>query len=227
MAVFMDLKGTSQLLFQLGKGGPKLKNASGLFEARNAADSAYVDLTAAILKAASDSIELNSDAAGSGADWKMTLARPASGMTAAVTYTLPAAPVNGYVLSTDGSGALSWVAPASTSNSATADSTTVLFTDSSPVSLFTLPANALIDRIQIIIDTPFDDAATITVQGVTSSRNYALAGESDLQGAARDVFQVHPGFTPDVASDVLQATLTPGSSTQGECRVVVYYVIPS
>lgn len=227
MAVFMDLKGTSQSTFQLGKGGPKLKNSAGVFEARNAADSSYVDLVAAILKAASDSIELNSDAAGSGADWKMTLARPASGMTAAVTYTLPAAPVNGYVLSTDGSGGLSWVAPASTANASSADSTSFVFTDSSPISLFTLPANAIIDKIQIIIDTQFDDAATITVQGVTSSRTYALAAESDLQGSARDVFEIHPGYEATVASDVLQATLTPGSSTAGAGRVVVYYVIPT
>lgn len=227
MAVFMDLKGTSQSTFQLGKGGPKLKNSAGVFEARNAADSSYVDLVAAILKAASDSIELNSDAAGSGADWKMTLARPASGMSAAVTYTLPAAPVNGYVLSTDGSGNLSWVAAASTANSSSADSTSFVFSDSSPISLFTLPANAIIDKIQIIIDTQFDDAATITVQGVTSSRTYALAVDSDLQGSARDVFEIHPGYQATVASDVLQATLTPGSSTAGAGRVVVYYVIPT
>lgn len=227
MAVFMDIKGTSQSTFQLGKGGPKLKNSAGIFQARNAADSAFVDIVGAILKAASDSIQLNSDATSAGADWVMTLARPASGMTAAVTYTLPAAPVNGYVLSTDGSGGLSWVAPASTANASSADSTSFVFSDSSPISLFTLPANAIIDRIQIIIDTPFDDAATITVQGTTSSRTYALAVESDLQGSARDVYTVHPGFEATVASDVLQATLTPASATAGAGRVVVYYVIPT
>lgn len=109
MAVFFDLKGTTQQLFQIGKGGPKFKNASGILEARNAGDSAYVDLTAAILKAASDSIELNSDAAGSGADWKMTLARPASGMTQNLTLTLPANyGSSGQFLSTDGAGALTW-----------------------------------------------------------------------------------------------------------------------
>ena len=227
MAVFMDIKGTSQSTFQLGKGGPKLKNSAGIFQARNAADSAFVDIVGAILKAASDSIQLNSDATSAGADWVMTLARPASGMTAAVTYTLPAAPVNGYVLSTDGSGGLSWVAPASTANASSADSTSFVFSDSSPISLFTLPANAIIDRIQIIIDTPFDDAATITVQGTTSSRTYALAVESDLEGSARDVYTVHPGFDATVASDVLEATLTPASATAGAGRVVVYYVIPT
>lgn len=229
MAIFMDLKGTSQSIFQLGKGGPKLKNSAGVFEARNAADSAYVDLTAAILKAASDSIELNSDAAGAGADWKMTLARPASGMTAAVTYTLPATPTNGYVLSTDGSGNLSWVPQTSVPGGGSfMESTSFAFGDSSPISMFTLPANAVIERIQVILDTPFDDAAaTVSIAGTTSARTYMGTAESDLAGSARDVYQVSPGYTATVATDVLQATLSAGTSSAGAGRILVFYGIPS
>lgn len=229
MAVFMDLKGTSQSTLQIGKGGPKVKNNSGILEARNAADTSYVDIVGAILKAASDSIQLNSDAAGSGADWVMTLARPASGMTGAVTYTLPAAPTNGYVLSTDASGNLSWVAQTSVpSNGSAMDSTSFTFGSSSPISLFTLPANAIIERIQIIIDTPFDDAAaTIQVDGTTSSRTYATTSQSALDASARDVFEIHPGYQATVATDVLQATLSAGTSTAGAGRIVVYYGNPT
>jgi len=58
-----------------------------------------------------NALELNTNAAGSGADWKLTLARPVSGMTAAWTLTLPPnAGTSGYVLQTDGSGNTSWVA---------------------------------------------------------------------------------------------------------------------
>jgi hypothetical protein len=40
--VWEKLGGTSETTFQIGLGGPKVKNASGVLEARNAADGAYV-----------------------------------------------------------------------------------------------------------------------------------------------------------------------------------------
>lgn len=46
------------------------------------------------LSATADSVLLNSDAAGSGADWTLTLTRPTSGMAAAATITLPTATGN-------------------------------------------------------------------------------------------------------------------------------------
>lgn len=38
MSILSSLKGTFQTAFQIGKGGPKVKNNSGVIEARNAAD---------------------------------------------------------------------------------------------------------------------------------------------------------------------------------------------
>jgi len=109
MAVFMDLKGTTQSTFQLGKGGPKLKSVSGVFQARNAADSAYVDIIAAAINAAGDSITINSDAAEAGADWKLTIARPVAGMTQNLTFTLPGSyGSSGQFLQSDGAGNTSW-----------------------------------------------------------------------------------------------------------------------
>jgi hypothetical protein len=41
MSFFSKLRGTFETLFQLGKGGPNLKNASGVIEHRDNADAAY------------------------------------------------------------------------------------------------------------------------------------------------------------------------------------------
>ena len=41
MGRIVDIIGTSLSKFQLGIGGPNLKNNSGIVESRNAADSAY------------------------------------------------------------------------------------------------------------------------------------------------------------------------------------------
>lgn len=47
MSVLSKLAGTLQTAFQIGKTGPKIKNNAGVIEARNAADSAYVNVKAA------------------------------------------------------------------------------------------------------------------------------------------------------------------------------------
>jgi hypothetical protein len=41
MSVYSKLRGTIETLFQLGLGGPNLKNNGGAVEARNAADGAF------------------------------------------------------------------------------------------------------------------------------------------------------------------------------------------
>lgn len=41
MSLYRKIRGTIESLFQIGLGGPQLKNSSGAIEARNSADSAY------------------------------------------------------------------------------------------------------------------------------------------------------------------------------------------
>ena len=73
---------------------------------------ADAELTAAKVNVSGDVVEINSDAANAAADWKYTLQRPAAGMTAPVTLTLPVDDgAASQVLSTDGAGVLSWVTP--------------------------------------------------------------------------------------------------------------------
>lgn len=231
MAVFMDLKGTSQSSFQIQKGGVKIKNSSGVLQVRNAADSAYADIVAAILKASGDTLILNSDATSGGADWAMTLARPASGMTAAVTYTLPAAPTNGYILSTDGSGVLTWVAPSTpaAANVVLSDSTTITNLDGTgPISLFTLPANAVVHKVQVIVDTTYDVPGGVSVGTSASPSKYMSNTQSDVQGDAGDVYESTPGQAPVGTTESLEANLNLASfPSAGGIRVLVFYSLPA
>ena len=43
MSFFSKIRGTFETLFQIGKGGPQLKNASGALESRDPTDAAYVN----------------------------------------------------------------------------------------------------------------------------------------------------------------------------------------
>ena len=103
-------KGTSSQFFQIQKGGAKFKNDSGTLSARAVNGTDYADFIAAILKSAGDSMIINSDAASSAADWKYSIARPSTGMTTDMIFTLPAvAGTEGQVLALDASGNCVWV----------------------------------------------------------------------------------------------------------------------
>lgn len=91
-------------------------NADGL-SVRNSADTADAPATISKLNVSGDVVEINSDAAGAGADWKYTIRRPTVGMAAAVDLTLPPDDgAAGQVLQTDGAGVLTWVTPSSGSS---------------------------------------------------------------------------------------------------------------
>lgn len=106
-----DLAGTVNGFFRIGVTGVRLKNLAGNLGIRNAGDTADANLTAAKVSISGNVLELNSDAAASGADFMYSLTRPANGMTDAVNLTLPADDgTAGQVLQTDGIGNLSWVA---------------------------------------------------------------------------------------------------------------------
>ena len=115
MSVFQKIAGTQVGSFLLGLAGVRLKNSGGNLVVRNNADSADAELTASKVNISGNDLVINSDSAGAGADWKVTLTRPSSGMTADVTLTLPVDDGSaGQVLSTDGNGVLSWASAGTT-----------------------------------------------------------------------------------------------------------------
>lgn len=109
MAIFLDLKGTTQNDLQLGKGGPKFQNTAGdiHFHAPNLVD--YVDLFANVLRATGNEIVLNTNASNAGNNRKYTIKRPTSGMSQALTLHLPPNyGSSGQFLQSDGAGNTSW-----------------------------------------------------------------------------------------------------------------------
>jgi len=183
MGLFADLVGTLSAIFQIGKGGVKLKNNSSALEVKAADGTTDAPVTTSKVNVSGDEFDLNSDAAGTGADWKYTLKRPATGMPAAVALTLP--PDNGspgQVVQTDGEGNLHFASAGTTADLVHINSTTIAYGDTSPVSMFTLPANAVIHKVKVIVDNPFDGTAPTLSVGIAGTvSKYMGTTQNDLR----------------------------------------------
>lgn len=244
MAVFMDLKGTSQPELQISKGGPKLSVVVGSTGAalslKNAAGTDFAAFAASSLIATGDSIVINGDAAGAGADWKMTLARPASGMTANTTYTLPAAPTNGYILSTDGSGNLSWTAPPSggASNVSLVKTITLGGSSTGPAGtlITAIPANSVVEKIVVVVLAAYNGTNPelyVSDSSVPAGGNFYMRNlDSDLSNI--DSYIAHPdanlmaagGGAFSLYAHITRMGMDP-IPANGSVRVFIYYNTPS
>lgn len=235
MSRFVDLLGTVLSKFQLGIGGPQLKNNAGAVEARNPADSAYAQLNALALSLfGTGGIVLNAGASESGSSWKFTIQNPTSGQTEDITLIMPAAaPSNGQVLSVTsfsaGVATLGWSANSASANAPTIESTALAFGSTSPVSMFTLPANAVVLKCKVVVDTPFTGgtAPSLSVGVSGTASKYMGSTQVDLTAPAGTVFEVDPGVAADAASENLIATYAGNSSTAGAARIIVDYAIPA
>lgn len=226
--LFSDLWGTTKAYFKIGgTTGVRLKNSTGNLLVRNTGDSADAEVTASKVNISGDAVDLNSDAAGAGADWKFTLQRPTSGMTAAVTLTLPVDDgTAGQVLSTDGSGVLSWASAGSTSLADKLDTTSLAFGTASPMAMFTTGAADIVDYIDVVIDTAFDGTPTMSVGITGQTSKYLSTTDVDLTAAAGTVFTVHPGLDA-AGAEALITTYSAGGATVGAARIIVHYATPA
>jgi len=231
MGMFSDILGTTKQFFQLGLGGVKIKNSSGNLVIRNAADNADAEITASKVNVSGDDLVLNSDAAESGADWKITLRRPSTGMTQDVILKLPANKgTSGQVLGTDGNDPtqLSWISAASTADCIHVNHTVINHGDSSPATAMTLPANAYLLMVEVLLDTPFNGTTPVLSVGIAGTvSKYMGTTDNNLVGTAGDVYQVNPSIAPNVSSESIIITFNDGTSTAGSCRVLLHYTTPS
>lgn len=226
MSLFADLLGTTGAFFRVGLGatGVRLKNTGTALAVRNGLDSADAPITTSKVNVSGDVVEINSDAAGSAADWKYTLQRPAAGMTAAVTLTLPVDDgTAGQVLQTDGSGVLSWVSAGSTAALDHLDTTSLAFGTASPLSLFSTGAADVIDYIDVIVDTLFSGAPTLSIGITGTTSKYVATGQVDLTIAG--TYRIHPGL-PAAGVEALIATYSAGGAAAGAARIIVHYATP-
>lgn len=226
--MWAKLLGTISAYFRIGFTGPRLKDSSGNLLIRNAGDSADAEVTASKVKISGEVLEINSDAAAAGADWNYTLQRPTSGMTAAVVLTLPVDDgTANQVLQTDGNGTLSWASAGSTAACRTVNSTTIAFNESSPATMFTRPANAVLHCVRVINDTPFDGTPMVTVGISGATSKYMGATDSDLTMAAKSRFEVYPAEQASGSTEALIATYSQGGATVGSARIEVEYSVPA
>lgn len=222
-----DLLGTVRDFFRIGVAGPRLKSSSGNLLVRNSADSADVEVTASKVKISGDILELNSDAAGAGADWKMILQRPVAGMTGLITFTLPVDDgTPGQVLQTDGNGVLSWVAAGAAANADKVDTTALAFGTASPLTLFSTGAADIVYEAEVIVDTAFNGAPSLSIGISGSVAKYAATTDIDLTQVAGSVFKVHPGLGAQ-GVEALIGTYVAGGATVGAARILIHFVTPS
>lgn len=228
MSAYMDLKGTSGSSFSLGLAASdvKLKSSGGQFQVKRKDESLFLDIKVNELQSVGNKISLNEDASLSGDSWKMLFARPLSGMTASVTYTFPAAPTDGYFLTTDASGNLSWaeISSPSVTEKVTVNSTSFTFSDfGSPLPMFTLPANAVVHDVQVIVDSGFN-SGTIQVGVTGTTGKYMTGSQNDLTTSDRYVSS--PNNLPVGITEDIFGTFA-GTPTSGAGRVLVFYSIPA
>jgi hypothetical protein len=226
MSVWSDLLGTTKDYFKLGFSGVRLKNNAGNLSVRNTGDSADAEITTSKVNVSGESLVLNSDSAGAAADWKVTIQRPTSGMTADVALTLPIDDgTAGQVLSTDGSGVLSWASAGSTALADKVDTTTLAFGSTSPLALFSTGAADIINYIEVVVDTAFDGTTptmSIGIAGTTSK--YSATTDVDLKTAGS--YLIHPAQTAQ-GIEALIATYVSSTSTVGSARILVHYCTPA
>lgn len=216
MSLFQKLRGTIESVFQIGISSTAilLKNVSGKFALRNKADSAYIN-------AQVNGIEIFD----SGGTNKVTITQQTLGGD--ITFSLPPDDgTSGQVLQTDGSGTTVWASAGSTADCMHVDTTTLAFGDGTPKTLFTLPANAIIDHIDVIVDTIFNGTAPTLSIGISGTvSKYTGTGDVDLKTA--NIYTIHPGIIAVGSTEALIGTYSADASSAGSARILVHYTNPS
>lgn len=214
MSNWIKIVGTQAGKFILGLTGVTLKNNAGNLDVKNNADTAYADVKV-------QAVTVFNNTAGFGNKIQTDDTQAAN-----YVYTLPVTDGSpSQVLSTDGSGALDWIT-VSTSSNWTVDSTSFAFGSASTVTAFTLPANAVIDKVSIIIDTAFDTAATLSV-GVNGGSASKYAGSGDSLLSVADRYDIPNQQASVGVSENLEIYYAAAAATVGAGRVLVSYSFPA
>lgn len=215
MSTWIKTTGTQVGKFILGLTGVTLKNNSGNLEVRNNADTAFADVSV-------KNVTIIDNASTYGVTFSASTATIAS-----YTLTLPTDDGSpNQVLATDGNGILSWQSAASTADSWKVDTTSFAFGSGSVVSMFTLPANAVVDRVSVIVDTPFDGTPSMSV-GVNGGSASKYVASSDVALGVADRYDVPNQSAAVGSTEALEISYTAGGATVGAGRVLVTYAVPA
>ena len=218
--------GTTRASFNIG--GPlstaiQLKLSAGALVVDNYNGSSNVGITSSTqsLSATSNQVVL-----GTGNTYQITL--NSGTPTASWTATLPpTAGTSGYVLQTDGTGVLTWVAPATSAPALKNFVATVSYTSSFPVTIDTLPANAQVDHITTYNSTAWTSTSDTISVGITGNTSqWAAATDIPLSVQARfDVASFVPANSS--AESVIVSGPSSPVSTAGTTVIEVWYFTPT
>ncbi len=224
MSKFADLVGTLTGFFRIGLTGVRLENNAGNLRVRNSAGNADAQVTTSQLNNSGDSIVV-------GTTNTLTVSRNS---TAAANYTLVAPPGKStdgwYLRQKAGTGAgvveLEFAAVAGSSDKIATDTTSLAFGATSPVALFTLPANAVVQEVRVNVDTAFNGSPSLSIGVAGTTSKYVASNQIDLTMAAMS-FAIYPALAANGSSENLIATYAAGGATAGAARIEVDYVIPA
>lgn len=223
MSVLSRLTGTFQNLFQLGKGGPKLKNSTGIVQVRNAADSAFADLTAGQVAASSTLIGGNALIKDGGAgiiqfrnsgDSAFARVRGGSPVGSDDLLTL------GYFNSNAPETAIQMkFLVIESGNYATTYATAS-----------TLNNEAIVTRVTVVVQNPLDAGITLTVGTDEAGQAARFMGTADVDPQTVDQYTTTPYTTveasPAPGSDFDLLVTLSGTPTTGDVVVIVEYAVP-
>ncbi len=245
MGIKIDLTGTTKDTFEIGLNGVHLHDEAGDLVIFKADGSTPADLTADAVTAAAVNITgmtmvLNS---ADGESHTYSITAPDTADPVALTLPINTGPAN-YVLAADGDGTTTWVPVTGASDRV--DSTVLAATvaaDNTDIAAHevatgvTLASGDVINKIQIIVDTPFDMTVpdveclpSVTVGVTGTPAKYSAAGDVDLKVAG--IYEVNPGVAAAAGSEAIVLTYT-GSSVAahaaevGSARVLIFYATPS
>jgi hypothetical protein len=92
--------------------------------------------------------------------------------------------------------------------------------------LFSTPSGAIIEKVQVIIDTQFNGTPTLTVGISGTTSKYMTTTQNVLTDVAGTGYESNPRL-PSTAGEALIATYSAGGASAGAARILVHYSIPS
>lgn len=89
----------------------------------------------------------------------------------------------------------------------------------------TLPANAVVDNVKLIVDTAFDGTSATASVGISGNvTKYMSTTDNNLTVVG--VYEIEPGLLSDSSGEVILISCSPSASTVGAARIMLTYSIP-
>lgn len=223
MPKFADILGTLASSIRIGLTGVRLKNVAGSLSIRNTADSADAEVTASKLNNTGNDVVI-------GTTNTLTLSRNGS-TSSPVKVVFPAAKGTDGQFFRQKAGTASdtiefeLVTSGTSTDKVTTDTTTLAFGSTSPLTMFTLPANAVVEAVRVTVDTAFNGTPSLSIGITGTTSKYFASNQVDLTTVSQ--YETYPAIAANASAENLIATYSAGGATAGSARIEVDYVIPA